>query len=109
MIRFPTYESCTLCPRMCRIDRSRKTGYCGCTDQLKAARAALHKWEEPCLSGPEWARGGSGTVFFSGCTTGRNHVSAEPMAAAPYSLQAALSAAASARIIPSAANNSERS
>ena len=65
MIRFPTYESCTLCPRMCRIDRSRKTGYCGCTDQLKAARAALHKWEEPCLSGPEWARGGSGTVFFS--------------------------------------------
>ena len=68
MIRFPTYESCTLCPRMCRIDRSRKTGYCGCTDQLKAARAALHKWEEPCLSGPEWARGGSGTVFFSALT-----------------------------------------
>ncbi len=63
-----SYQSCTLCPRMCRIDRSSQTGYCGCTDQLKAARAALHKWEEPCLSGPEWARGGSGTVFFSGCT-----------------------------------------
>ncbi|MFR2779690.1 MAG: hypothetical protein ACLTBL_01305 [Clostridium sp.] len=87
MIRFPTYESCTLCPRMCRIDRSRKTGYCGCTDQLKAARAALHKWEEPCLSGPEWARGGSGTVFFPDVPLN----------------------AASARIIPSAANNSERS
>lgn len=68
MIHLSSYQSCTLCPRMCRVDRSRQTGYCGCTDQLKAARAALHKWEEPCLSGPEWARGGSGTVFFSGCT-----------------------------------------
>ncbi len=68
MTSIPAYRSCTLCPRMCRIDRSRQTGYCGCTDHLKAARAALHKWEEPCLSGPEWAGGGSGTVFFSGCT-----------------------------------------
>ena len=67
-MNLPSYQACTLCPRKCRIDRSRQTGYCGCSDQLKAARAALHKWEEPCLSGPEWAPGGSGTVFFSGCT-----------------------------------------
>lgn len=58
------YECCTLCPRMCRADRTRGTGFCGCTDQVFAARAALHFWEEPCISGI----GGSGTVFFSGCT-----------------------------------------
>ena len=40
------------------------TGYCGCSDTIKAARAALHHWEEPCISGTR----GSGTVFFSGCT-----------------------------------------
>ncbi len=62
------YRSCTLCPRMCRADRTRTTGFCGCSDRPKAARAALHQWEEPVLSGPEWEPGGSGTVFFSGCT-----------------------------------------
>ncbi len=40
------------------------TGFCGCTNEIKAARAALHLWEEPCISGTK----GSGTVFFSGCT-----------------------------------------
>ena len=62
------YQSCHLCPRMCGIDRSRVTGFCGCGDTLRAARAALHQWEEPCLSGAEGQPGGSGTVFFSGCT-----------------------------------------
>ncbi len=62
------YKSCQLCPRMCRADRSRTTGFCGCGDTLRAARAALHQWEEPCLSGAEGEPGGSGTVFFSGCT-----------------------------------------
>ena len=62
------YQSCRLCPRMCGIDRSRVTGFCGCGDTLRAARAALHQWEEPCLSGAEGQPGGSGTVFFSGCT-----------------------------------------
>jgi len=42
------------------------TGFCGCGDTIKAARAALHHWEEPCISGSR----GSGTVFFSGCTLG---------------------------------------
>lgn len=55
---------CTLCPRNCRIDRSEKNGYCGMGLQPKIARAALHFWEEPCISGNQ----GSGTIFFSGCT-----------------------------------------
>lgn len=59
---------CRICPRACGADRAAgRTGYCGADDKLVVARAALHHWEEPCLSGaPEDARG-SGTVFFSGC------------------------------------------
>lgn len=62
------YKSCRLCPRMCGVDRSLTAGFCGCGDTLRAARAALHQWEEPCLSGAGGQPGGSGTVFFSGCT-----------------------------------------
>lgn len=58
------YQDCTLCPRMCHADRTSKTGFCRCTDEITAARAALHFWEEPCISGPQ----GSGAIFFSGCT-----------------------------------------
>ena len=54
---------CRLCPRQCGVDRSKQTGYCGVSDRVKLARAALHFWEEPCISGER----GSGTVFFSGC------------------------------------------
>lgn len=58
---------CCLCPRKCHVDRTQgKTGYCGQTDQIRTARAALHMWEEPCISGDA----GSGAVFFSGCTLG---------------------------------------
>lgn len=58
---------CCLCPRNCHADRTQgKTGYCGQTNQIRAARAALHMWEEPCISGDA----GSGAVFFSGCTLG---------------------------------------
>lgn len=57
-------EDCTLCPRECHADRKGgKWGYCGQTDEIRAARAALHYWEEPCISGKR----GSGAVFFSGC------------------------------------------
>lgn len=57
-------SDCTLCPRSCHADRlSGQTGFCGQTAELTAARAALHFWEEPCISGSS----GSGTVFFSGC------------------------------------------
>lgn len=60
-------KRCRLCPRQCGADRAGgQTGLCGAADRLIAARAALHMWEEPCLSGPE----GSGTVFFSGCGLG---------------------------------------
>ena len=61
---FSLYQNCTLCPRMCRIDRQERQGVCGCGTKITAARAALHFWEEPCISG----KGGSGAVFFSGCT-----------------------------------------
>ena len=54
---------CNICPRNCNIDRSEKIGYCAMTDTVKISRAALHMWEEPCISGEK----GSGTVFFSGC------------------------------------------
>lgn len=58
------FASCTLCPRHCHANRlAGETGYCGQTAHLRAARAALHMWEEPCISGAV----GSGTVFFSGC------------------------------------------
>ncbi len=59
--------SCSLCPRSCHADRnpgSRSFGFCGQPWEPRAARAALHFWEEPCISGEE----GSGAVFFSGCT-----------------------------------------
>ena len=59
-----TVNACNLCPRLCGVDRAVKLGYCGCSDKVKVARAALHFWEEPCISGTN----GSGTVFFSGCT-----------------------------------------
>ncbi len=54
---------CRLCPRACGADRTASYGFCGGTDGITAARAALHFWEEPCISGTS----GSGTVFFSGC------------------------------------------
>ncbi len=55
--------NCNLCPRNCGVDRAVLKGYCGQTDKIKVARASLHMWEEPCISGEN----GSGTVFFSGC------------------------------------------
>ena len=57
------YKECNLCPRNCNVDRSVRTGFCKSGEKLKVARAALHYWEEPCISGED----GSGTVFFSGC------------------------------------------
>ena len=57
-------SDCTLCPRACHANRLLgQTGYCGQTAEIMAARASLHYWEEPCISGTS----GSGTGFFSGC------------------------------------------
>lgn len=55
---------CMLCPRMCGVDRSVARGFCGMGERPVIARAALHHWEEPCISGTR----GAGAVFFSGCT-----------------------------------------
>ena len=61
---WPELSDCTLCPRECHVNRNAgEIGYCGQPAALMAARAALHFWEEPCLSGTN----GSGAVFFSGC------------------------------------------
>lgn len=59
------YENCLLCPRKCGINRAiGQTGVCGVSAEIRVARAALHYWEEPCISGEK----GSGAVFFSGCS-----------------------------------------
>ena len=59
------YENCLLCQRKCGINRrTGQTGVCGVSSEIKVARAALHYWEEPCISGKR----GSGAVFFSGCS-----------------------------------------
>lgn len=71
-------ESCTLCPRRCRINRlAGERGYCGMTAEVMGARAALHMWEEPCISGVR----GSGAVFFSGCSLGCVFCQNRPIAA----------------------------
>ncbi len=63
-ISFDIPSRCALCPRRCGADRAAgQAGCCGAAGTLKVARAALHFWEEPCISGTR----GSGTVFFSGC------------------------------------------
>lgn len=56
--------NCNLCNRKCNIDRTSGFGYCGQGETVRIARASLHMWEEPCISGEE----GSGTVFFTGCS-----------------------------------------
>ena len=61
-----SYLNCTLCPRACGADRTVSRGFCKESSVLRAARASLHMWEEPPLSG----KTGSGTVFFSGCNLG---------------------------------------
>ena len=60
------YSACRLCPRNCGVDRNITKGYCKEGSVLHVSRAALHMWEEPCISGTS----GSGTVFFSGCNMG---------------------------------------
>ncbi len=78
---YAEYSSCRLCPRECRVDRfSRNTGRCGMFSVPRVARAALHHWEEPCISGvEETGPGGSGAVFFSGCNLGCNFCQNSPI------------------------------
>lgn len=61
------YANCELCPRRCGVDRTAgERGFCGCPDTALVAKTMLHEWEEPALAGS----GGSGAVFFGGCTLG---------------------------------------
>ena len=61
------YGNCTLCPRTCSVDRTAgKVGFCGASDTALVAKTMIHKWEEPALAGS----GGSGAIFFGGCTLG---------------------------------------
>ena len=61
------YTNCELCPRACGVNRTAgERGFCGCPDIALVAKTMLHKWEEPALAGS----GGSGAVFFGGCTLG---------------------------------------
>ena len=62
-----SYVNCKLCPRECGVDRTMgQRGFCGCPDTALVAKTMLHKWEEPALAG----EGGSGAIFFGGCTLG---------------------------------------
>lgn len=74
-------SDCTLCPRMCHVDRgSGAKGYCGASGKLRVARAALHDWEEPSISSVR----GSGTVFFSHCSLRCAFCQNESIAAGGY-------------------------
>ena len=67
MSQLPDYSFCRLCPRQCCVDRTAsERGFCGCGDKALVAKTMLHQWEEPVLTGS----GGSGAIFFSGCTLG---------------------------------------
>ena len=83
------YASCNLCPRQCGVDRTKgETGFCGGSDQALVAKAMLHKWEEPALAG----EGGSGAIFFGGCTLGCKYcqnraISGKPVGKAVDSVQ----------------------
>ncbi len=58
------FSECTLCPRICMTDRTKTVGVCGSDIRIRSAKAQLHYWEEPCISGES----GSGAIFFSGCS-----------------------------------------
>ena len=75
-----SYVNCQLCPRMCGVDRTvGERGYCGCPDGAMVAKYMIHRWEEPALAGA----GGSGAVFFGGCTLGCSYCQNRAISASP--------------------------
>ena len=75
-----SYVNCKLCPRECSIDRTAgETGYCRCPDTAMVAKTMLHTWEEPALAG----HGGSGAIFFGGCTLGCKYCQNRAISGAP--------------------------
>ena len=74
------YVNCTLCPRQCGVDRTAgERGFCGAPAEARVAKAMLHKWEEPVLAGS----GGSGAIFFGGCTLGCTYCQNRAISGAP--------------------------
>lgn len=74
------YTNCKLCPRQCGVDRTGgETGLCGCPDMALVAKTMIHPWEEPALAG----NGGSGAVFFGGCTLGCQYCQNRAISGAP--------------------------
>ena len=79
-VSFMDYVNCSLCPRNCGVDRSNgETGFCGCPDTALVAKAMVHKWEEPALAGS----GGSGAIFFGGCTLKCSYCQNKSVSCAP--------------------------
>ena len=74
------YSSCQLCPRGCGVNRAAgERGFCRCPDTALVAKYMLHRWEEPALAGD----GGSGAVFFGGCTLGCRYCQNMAISACP--------------------------
>ncbi len=74
------YKNCNLCPRGCGVDRTAgEVGFCRCPDTALVAKAMVHKWEEPILAG----EGGSGAIFFGGCTLGCSYCQNRAISCAP--------------------------
>ena len=74
------YTSCRLCPRMCQVNRTAgERGFCGGPDTAVVAKTMVHKWEEPALAG----EGGSGAIFFGGCTLGCSYCQNRAISANP--------------------------
>lgn len=78
------YGNCTLCPRACGVDRIvGQLGFCKCPPVALVAKTMLHRWEEPALAG----NGGSGAIFFGGCTLGCSYCQNRAISAAPRGTQ----------------------
>ena len=78
------YTCCNLCPRECKVNRAAgETGYCGCPGKALVAKTMLHKWEEPALAGS----GGSGAIFFGGCTLGCVYCQNRAISASPAGIE----------------------
>ena len=79
-----SYVNCTLCPRRCGVDRTKgEKGFCRCPDTALVAKTMLHKWEEPVLAGS----GGSGAIFFGGCTLGCKYCQNAAISGGPIGTQ----------------------
>ena len=80
-----SYVNCNLCPRRCGVDRTTgDVGFCGCPDTAIVAKTMLHKWEEPALAGS----GGSGAIFFGGCTLGCKYCQNAAISSSPVGMPA---------------------